>query len=210
MIEKACGLMLLRRVNWHLSPPKGCGCSDRATLTGIDIPTIYARYRGVDGEVVWPESPKERLNLFDAGLRPSTSLDEFVRLRARQQCEEPVDLLYCNWQTPDSPHSNSASPNFRPLGFDVAMPITTETRFGFSAIFQDILFGAYGELAGFVTRLNQNLLFERIEDAQEFIQLRDHLGEAGADLEVSTEGAELLPVSIHLYEGPTNSVVVTC
>ena len=200
-MQEACSLILRRRVNWHTNPPIGCGTSDRASLTGMDVPSIYSRYRGVDGELIWPENLRDLLMTFGACSDPTSELDEIVRRCAQWGQSEFVDLLYCNWRAPEPPLLDSISSRFPLIGFDVAMAITPLTRFAFSGVFQDILFGSHHELAGLASRLNHYLLFDKVEDVREFIHVREELAMTGADLEPSADDMELFPVGIHTYDG---------
>jgi hypothetical protein len=165
----------------------------------LSVEGVYNQYKGIDGEL-WPNGGEwDSVPHNEFSLAAEARAHELTAKLKLKSVRPDTCLALCDWAA--SSDSVSRVPaGFRFVGFDVALETNEYTMFVYSAIFNEILFGYYQELRTLVSKLNENLLFGNLSDAQIFVLRREDMLRAGAGLEDSDEDGVICPVAVYLYD----------
>ena len=139
---------------------------------------VIERYRGIEG-APWPEGPCKQFKL-SCGLGMIEQLAKIVEYFEAVSKTRRCDLLFVQFVESRSP-TDSAPAGFAFAGYDYGNYIS-EYNF-FSALFNEVLLGKYDQLRSFRSKLNEKLLFNKIEDIHALKATREQLAELGGDLE---------------------------
>ena len=140
---------------------------------------MLSAYRGIEG-VPWPNRLPQ-LTLVE-GLVPVEQLSTVLMYLRQKSLTAECELLYIERvesvgvRTPAS---------FVEIGFDVGVYTCEDNCY--SAVFHELLFGKYDELAEFAPGLNEHLLFSTEHAAERFRAKREDLLAKGFDLEEDDE-----------------------
>lgn len=201
MAISGSGFLVVRR--WDLNDLKKYMKGGRlaialkqAQLVSSRINKTIDRYKGFEG-VAWLLDDKQDFRT----LKVSDGLAHISEYALCKQylkaCRLPhvVVLLYCQKQG----SFGEVVPEFiqKEFSFDgIDVGYIDEYNL-FSSVYHDIIYGTYNELNAFSNQLNDNVLFDSEDDANEFIKKRAELVLKGAHLETLEEGDEIYAVKIY-------------
>jgi len=184
------GFLVVQRINYFEDPEfRG---ERRGAVLSLSHEEVVNRYKGFEGEP-WPaELDATGIQLID-GLAPADQY-ELVKAYYREatRSHPGSDLIYL--QVPGQADSSAPLRQHKFVGYDYGYYVS---EFGlFSAIFNDIIYGAYAELRTFAELLNDALLFTSLDDVKMVHKTREDLIEAGAALE-QDEDEPFIPIAIY-------------
>lgn len=194
------GLVLIERMDlrkWNTDQGRPMPRNPVAPLTW-DL--VLERYSGIDGKC-WPQELLPYNNNdyeVPCGLLSLEKLPMVLSWPEWRACEKRCDLLLCE-TIPDYVHDAAQVKGFDFVGYDVGMPITEDTFYSYSLVYQEIIFGMYPELTEFTSSLNRHLLFDNIEAYDEFLRVRHRAAVGGADLEEFDSVAEMASFRVFRY-----------
>lgn len=181
------GLIIVKRVDWRKRAP-------RAPIAPFTWDSVLSTYAGIDGEL-WPtevfgvsESP--------SGLLSRKHLQDVLNWWRTTPDSARCDLLWCD-SVPSQTQEQPAPDGFEFVGLDVGFEIDEYTVYGYSAVYQDVVFGQLKELTSFARFLNQQLLFPDAETAERFLRVRRNLSDTKVDLEREADLGELLTLVVY-------------
>jgi hypothetical protein len=189
------GLLVVRRINWFLSPPTGQPVPDRVpAVRGCSHDEILRRYRGIEGDA-WPDGEDIKKIRLEDGLASCEQFDliyeYYSKVRGRFHC----DLIHCWEATKGEVQSQNLPSSFNFCGFDYGYYLSEDNHY--SSLFNEIIYGKYEELRSYAKLLNESLLFPSKEIINRLGQTRKSLVKDGADLETCEGGEVLGPIAIH-------------
>jgi hypothetical protein len=167
----------------------------RFQQTMVGWQEIVANYRGIEG-MPWPDEAPKKFKV-SCGLAIPEQLPEILNYYQIVSKNRKCDLLFI--QTREVPKQTDSPPSgFNFCGYDFGNYIS-EYNF-FSVIFNEVLLGKHDELRRFATRLNGNLLFDRLDDVEQLKAAREKLAQRGVDLETIEIDEEFYEIGIYTFQ----------